>query len=152
MSAVAVAGSRRLPPGLAPRLLIRFLLGLEPDTTVNLRTGMASTGRFEKDTAKLADLLGLPVKWWPPNPTPEERGRVATFVRDMDMIAKSDLLLAFLTPRDLDLADVSGTWHLVEKAQDVACPVYCYEVSDEGVALVGATDPEDVWRERVPAA
>ncbi len=152
MTAVTIAGARRLPPGHAPRWLIRFLLALPPDTTINLRSGMRRAERFEMAVYRLCLDLKLSTVWWIPEPNAEVSGREATWERDYDMVAGSDLVLAFVTEEDLEREPLdSGTVRLTDKAQDRGVPSYLYGVERGGaVWLVGASDAENAWTDKVP--
>lgn len=149
---VTIGGSRKIPPGHAGRLLIRFLANLPGDAVIHLRAGNSRTGRFERDVAELCDMLTLAVRWWRPDLGPgSPGGREATFQRDEDMVGNSSLLLAFTTEQNLE-AGASGTLNLVEIAQTKGVPVYAYGVGEKNVWLIGATDPQEAWRQRVMSA
>jgi hypothetical protein len=148
---VTIGGSRQLPPGQAPRWLIRFLINLPPDSIINLRSGLTRANRFEHDVARLCEAIQMRIRWWKPDPTYETPGRVATWERDYDMVEHSDLVLAFVTTGDLEGGE-SGTAHLVDRAQDCDVPGYLYMVEPDGsIALSGSNDVKNVWTERVPA-
>lgn len=151
--AVAIAGARRLPRGQAPRWLISFLLNLPSNTEVNLRSGMRKAETFELDVFRLCKTLGLSTVWWIPEPNAEVSGREATWERDYDMVAHSEVVIAFVTTADLEREPLdSGTVRLVEKAQDRGIPAYLYGVDEDGsVWLSGSSDVKNLWRERVPA-
>lgn len=75
---------------------------------------------------------------------------MATWERDHQMLAHSDVLLAFVTPEDL--ANNSGTVGLVDQAWHDDVTAYAYLVHEDGrVTLYGSTDETDEWRGRVPA-
>ena len=146
---VVIAGSRRLPGGQAPRLLIRFLAALPDEAVIMLRKALYSgPNRFELDVSSLCQMVRLTVDWRVPNPTDETPGRAATFVRDYAMVESADLVVLFVTVEDIG---VSGTSHLQDAALQADRPVYVYLVSEEGaVALVGDYDPEHQYAELVP--
>lgn len=151
MAGITVAGSRQLPPGQAPRWLIRFLINLPLTAQINLRSGLTRSGQFERDVAKLCATLELKVRWWKPDPSDETPGRMATWTRDYDMVGASELVLAFVTSEDLEGGE-SGTAHLVDRAQDCDVPSYLYMVEPDGsIWLSGSNDVRNEWTERVPA-
>ena len=152
---VVIAGSRKLPEGKAPFMLIRFLGGLPNDAVVLLRCPYkigSLPGPFEKDVAALCDALNIPVEWRAPEPTLLSPGRVSVYIRDIEMVAKASLVLLFFTNEDA-LYGYSGTTHLMDKALDQNIPMYAYRVDDHGgVTRVGEHDPENAFGEMVPAA
>jgi hypothetical protein len=152
---VVIAGSRKLPEGKAPFMLIRFLGALPDDAVVMLRTPYSIgklPGLFEKDVDALCDALNIPVEWCAPEPTILSPGRVSVYIRDIDMVAKADLVLLFFTNED-SLYGYSGTTHLMDKALDQNIPMYAYRVEKYGrVERVGEHDPENAFGEMVPAA
>lgn len=150
---VAIAGSRRLPAGQAPRLLIRFLAALPEDALILLRKGaFTEPGHFERDVESLCSILRLDWEWIVPRPTDETPGRASVYFRDMEMVEQADLVLLFLAPDDV-IMGYSGTWHLLEKAFDINRPVYAYSVDERGnVERVGEYDPEHQFADVVPAA
>lgn len=150
---VAIAGSRRLPAGQAPRLLIRFLAALPDDTLILLRKGaFTEPGRFELDVEALCSVLRLDWEWCVPRPTPQTPGRASVYFRDIDMIERADLVLLFFAP-DEATDGYSGTAHLMDKALDADRPVYAYAVYENGnVTRVGEYDPEHQFADMVPAA
>ena len=145
---IAIGGSRSLPPGQAPRLLVRFLAALPADTVVLLRRGAkTASGRFELDTARLCAILGVGVEFCQPE---LPGGRKATFFRDIEMVSRSDLVIVFLQPDEV-MSETSGTSHLIEKALDQHVPAYAYEVAADGaVRRVGEWDEKETWAELVP--
>jgi len=149
---VVIAGSRALPKGQAPRLLIRFLASLPDDARVMLRCGKTTKpGMFEQDTMMLCDFLHIIWEWHLPEPTDKNPGRVSVFIRDIEMIDKADLVLLFITPEDAE-SGYSGTMHLMDKALDVGRPVYAYSVAEDGkVKLVGDYDPDHLYANLVPS-
>ena len=150
---VAIAGSRRLPPGQSPRLLVRFLAAVPEDTVILLRKGTFSEpGRFERDVESLCSVLRLSWEWCQPEPTILTPGRASVFYRDIEMVEKADLVLLFFTPEDAEEGS-SGTSHLLIKALDADRPVYGYAVAPDGVITrVGENDPDHLYAEIVPAA
>src|SRR5207247_1765334 len=131
---VAIGGARRLPKGTALKALALFIGRLaeqnpEGLNEVLLRQGIStSPGPFEEDVARLSYLMGVDVRWCIPKPTPANPGRQSVFVRDFDMVAEADLVLAFVAP---DGDEYSGTAHLLDKAIELGKPVYAYEVADD---------------------
>lgn len=148
---VVIAGSRRLPPGQAPRLLIRFLAGLPDDAVVLLRTGIKETGRFEQDVENLCAMLSLRWQWFRPEPTEETPGRASVYRRDIEMIEHADLVILFFAADEV-AEGYGGTQHLLDKAFDADRPVYAYSVSDNGIIdRVGEYDPDHLYDDVVPS-
>lgn len=167
---VVVAGSRALPPGAAPRLLVRFLANLPPMATVMLRRGLFSPPNlFESQVASLCDLLGVTVQWRQPDipitapPIFDEsiispvitvdespaRGREMTFRRDLELVQKADLVLCFVTHGQIG-DELSGTSALIAKALEEDRVVYAYAVDGERVERIGEHDPTHEWVDAVP--
>jgi hypothetical protein len=150
---VCIAGSRRLPKGQGPRLLVRTLAALPDDAIVLLRCPMNGVPEhFENSVAGLAHVLGLEVKFYMPAPTDTARGRASVYVRDIDMVEAADVVLLFFTP--LEAHDgYSGTAHLMEKSLDADRPMYAYTVADDGaVERIGEYDPESLFIDIMPVA
>jgi len=140
---VIIAGSRRLPRGEAPRLLISILSALFDVDTVLLRGRASMTaGQFERDIANLCDFLSQPFEWCRPEPSEENPGRVSVYIRDMEMVEQCDLAILFFSPGDAE-DGYSGTYHLLDKCLDIGRPVHAYTVNDKGeVARFGDYDPD----------
>jgi len=150
---IAIAGSRRLPAGQAPRLLIRFLAALPADATILLRKGAyTEPGRFESDVENLCSILHMNWEWSIPNPTATTVGRAAVFLRDVEMVSRSDLVMLFFVPEDAEMG-TSGTSHLFDQALQQNRPVYAYTVADDGkVTRVGEYDPDHLFADIAPSA
>lgn len=150
---IAIAGSRRLPAGQAPRLLIRFLAALPADAVILLRKGLfTEPGRFESDVEHLCSFLHMDWQWCIPELREETTGRALVYFRDMTMVEQADLVLLFFTPGDA-VEGSSGTAHLMEKALEADRPCYAYTVADDGkVARVGEYDPEHLFANIAPSA
>ena len=148
---ICIAGSRRLPKGQAPRLLIRTLVEVAGDSTVWLRSPMTGIpGTFEQDVANLCAILGITIHWSVPEPTAETPGRASVYLRDIDIIEKVDVVLLFVTP-DEAVEGFSGTMHMLEKSLDAGRPTYVYSVGEDGkVERVGEWDEHNVWSSLVP--
>jgi len=148
---VAIAGSRRLPRGQAPRLLIRFLDNLEEGDRVIVRTPKhGPPGPFEHDVMALCEILDITVETMSPAPTITTPGRASVYFRDIEMVEHADLVLLFFTPEEA-VEGYSGTAHLMDKALDADRPVYAYTVGADGlVCRVGEHDPDDLFAGRVP--
>jgi hypothetical protein len=148
---VVIAGSRALPAGNAPRLLARFLATFDDGDTVLIRTPKTGEpGPFEQDVVKLCRLFYIPVETYTPEPTGTTPGRSSVYLRDIELVAASDLVLLFFKP-DEAVEGYSGTAHLMDKALDGDRPVYAYTVADDGrVARVGEYDPSDLFIGKVP--
>jgi hypothetical protein len=151
---VVIAGSRRLPRGQAPRLLIRFLAALPEDAIILMRRGMHGQvpGPFEFDVAQLCHILHLKNVWFEPEPTDRYPGRASVFMRDIDMVRNAELVILFVTPEEVE--DVyAGTMHLLDKALDEQRPVYAYSVDQDGkVKRVGEWDPDHLYHDIAPMA
>jgi hypothetical protein len=151
---VAIAGSRRLPKGHAPRLLIRFLAALPEDAVILMRRGMKADfpTLFEGDISGLADILHLDVEWFRPAPTDVTRGRSSVYVRDIDMVEKADLVILFFAADEV-AEGYGGTQHLLDKALAANRPVYAYSVDEFGyIERVGDYDPDDLYSSLAPEA
>lgn len=156
---VAIAGSRQLPKGIAPRLLVRFLAAIPEDSVVMLRRGRTTgPGVFEQQTAMVAEMLGLTVEWMQPEPPTPEPGitydlravaREATFARDLEFVVRCELLLCFYTAEQ-EGDETSGTAALVDKAIAENRPVYAYAIGEDGVVRSGEHDPRNDWADKVP--
>jgi hypothetical protein len=147
---VAIAGSRRLPKGHAPRLLIRFLAALPEDAVVLLRSGIRETGRFEQDVETLCSLLSLGWLWFLPQPTPSTPGRASVYVRDIELVERADLVILFFAKGE-EAEGYSGTAHLLDKALAANRPVYAYSVDEDGtIDRVGEHDPDHLYADIAP--
>jgi len=151
---VAIAGSRRLPKGHAPRLLIRFLAALPEDAVVMLRRPAsidAMPGMFEMDVSVLASVLQLDVEWVKPEPTDVTRGRSSVYVRDIDMVESADLVILFFAADEV-AEGYGGTQHLLDKALAANRPVYAYSVDEYGtIERVGDYDPDELYVSLAPS-
>jgi len=113
---VAIVGSRALPQGQAPRLLISFLAGLAPGSKVLLRRGLfTSPNLFEVQVEQLCDLIGIEMEWRYPEFSAKGLGRQAVFHRDEKMAEESDLVLAFYDESQIG-DERSGTVAFIDKA------------------------------------
>lgn len=158
MNAV-VAGSRRLPAKIAPRLLVRFLADLPEEATVCLRQPAYSEPEaFESDVEALCRILHIPVRWYAPQPylLPDGStriGREGVLFRDNLMVEDADVVLTFVTDEEAASEVFSGTKHLAEQALNQERVVYLYRVHPDGhVERAGEHDPKSLWAERVPSA
>ena len=142
---IVLAGSRRLPPGTAPRALLHFLLHLPDNTTLLVRRAATGVlGPFERDVEVVADILGMHLEYRQPN-TAETPGRASVFARDIEMVADADFILVFMSVEDSE-SGYSGTYHLFEKALDDQRPVYGWVVNDEGhIDRWGEYDPDNLF-------
>ena len=151
---VAIAGSRRLPKGHAPRLLIRVLAALPEDAVVMLRRPAsidAMPGMFEMDVSVLASVLQLDVEWVKPEPTDVTRGRSSVYVRDIDMVESADLVILFFAADEV-AEGYGGTQHLLDKALAANRPVYAYSVDEFGtIERVGDYDPDELYVSLAPS-
>lgn len=141
---VLIAGSRSLPKGQAPRLLLRLMAALPEDTVVLLRRGKGTEpGEFERGVANLSHVLHLEVQWCKPSPSPENPGRVSVFIRDMEMVEHADFAVLFFTKMEHE-EGYSGTMHLLDKCLDAGLPVHAYAVGQMSgkVERAGDYDPD----------
>lgn len=142
---VVIAGSRRLPPGIAPRAILHLLLRLPEDTLVMLRAPASGRiGTFEYDIHNICAILGIAVEWRRPD-VERTPGRGAVFSRDIEMIAHADLVLLYMVEEDVE-EGYSGTYHMYEKALDEDRPVYGWVVRDNSMHRWGEHDPADQFR------
>jgi hypothetical protein len=149
---IAIAGSRKLDRGLAPRLLVRFLAGIPPASTIVLRRGIyTAPNGFELQVAEICGLMGLVYVWMSPEITGTKAGREAVFARDLRMIDEADLILCFYTEEQAE-NDESGTQALAMKAMEHDRIVYAYAIDYEPVTVrrIGENDPDNEWGELVP--
>ena len=150
---IVIAGSRKLDPGLAPRLLVRFLAGIPPASTIMLRRGIYTPPNgFELQVADICKLMGLSVIWGIPEITGGKSGREAVFARDLRMIDEADLVLCFYTEEQAE-SDGSGTQALAMKAMEHDRIVYAYAIEHESVVArrIGENDPDDLWGSLIPS-
>lgn len=123
-------------------LLEKLLPKLPAETIFLLRHPLHSeANRFEQIVASWLVLEKRPYGWM----RPEEGGRAAVFNRDITMVGKSDLVLAFFLGTEMS----GGTEHVVEKAMDQFVPVYSYGIDDTGytMSLIGSWDPDGAWEQ-----
>lgn len=134
---VTVVGSRSIEA--VPHLLAELILKVK-DPMVLLRHPLhGEANKFEQITAAMMVNLKIPFGWMKPEPG----GRAAVFNRDITMVGKSDLVLAFFAGDQMS----GGTEHVVEKAMDQWVPVYSYGVRDHEYILIGSFDPDGRWEE-----
>lgn len=120
------------------KLVVMTQLLFPADTTVLLRHPLhREPERFEQMMAHVCDALGIEVQWCQPEPG----GRHMVFFRDIEMVGKSDLTLAFFADDQMS----GGTEHVVEKAIDQRVPVYSYGTRDGQMVLIGSHDPDNAW-------
>lgn len=67
------------------------------------------------------------------------RNRVGTFVRDVEMVDRSDVVLVFLDPSEDPMGD-GGTAHILQRAVDANRPLYAYAVHYDGLQWIGGID------------
>lgn len=119
--------------------------GLPHDTAVLLRSGnKAQPGLFERVMAMACqELWWFTVEWIRPDP---ELGREGTFLRDVELSRRCDLMLAFFATDEI----TGGTGHCVEKAMDLGRPVYAWGLRDGAFVRIGEHDPGNAWGNSVP--
>lgn len=147
MTTVVIAGSRALPHGQAARVLIRFLAALPPDALVLMRRGLnTQPGHFESQVEQVCDLIGLELEWCQPQPG----GRTEVWARDVEMVDRADLVLAFVTEAQVG-DETSGTAALIDKAMSTDTAAYLYSMNEAGDATrAGEWDPDDLWGNLAP--
>jgi hypothetical protein len=141
---VAIAGSRELKS--APETLFSYIRDLPAGSLILLRRGMKSKpGLFELTLAKyiIAYAPRISYEWCLPDP---EGGRQATYVRDVQMTRRADLVLCFFATESMS----GGTEHVVEKAMDALVPVYSWGFNGSNFIRIGEHDPDNVWADDVP--
>ena len=120
-----------------PQLLLD-LTKLIPDGLYLLRHPLhGEANKFEQICAAVFIDLDLPFGWIRPGPG----GRSAVYNRDVTMVGRSELVLAFFAGGEMS----GGTEHVVEKAIDQWVPVYSYGVRDGKHVLIGSHDPHGAW-------
>lgn len=134
---LVVVASRACDPAQAAAFAVDELADLPEGSQVFLRkpTGKPAR-RFELAVAVAATKLGVTVRWWSPGPG----GRKATFVRDVEMVAAADRVVAYFAE---NLEMEGGTGHVVEKAQDQNKPCRAYAIVDGSLKWIGGHDSED---------
>ena len=135
---VVFAGSRSLPltAMVAQNVLARLVeydRPGEPPLILLRRPTDRPLRPFEALVASLAKTLGYDIETRSPGPG----GRKATFVRDVDLVAAADEVVAFFSEKDeMD----GGTGHVVEKALDQGRTVRAYTIVDGESRLIGSWD------------
>lgn len=82
-------------------------------------------------------------EWVMPDPL---GGREATFLRDVEMTRRADLVLCFFATERME----GGTEHIVEKALDVGTPVYSWGYTGQNFIRIGEHDIDNMWGDLVP--
>jgi hypothetical protein len=129
-----IVGSRTLE--IEADVAFHVLRALEsiPMGTILLRKPLRRPPRpFEGLVALLAQAMGFEVTWHAPAPG----GRAMVFLRDVEMVTKSDQVIAFFSEKDVMSG---GTGHVVEKALDQQRPVRAYAIMGDQLRLVGSED------------
>lgn len=127
-------GSRSLElDGMVALHVLEQLQGI-PGGSILVRKPLRRPLRpFEALVASLATALGFEVV----ECAPEPGGRSEVFLRDVEMVAAADQVIAFFPDGD---EMTGGTAHVVEKALDQHRPVHAYAVSDGQLRLIGSED------------
>lgn len=123
-----------------PRLLLTMMTLIFPDhATVLMRHPLLQDQpqRFEQMVALACAHLKMDVEWC----VPEPGGRHQVYFRDVEMVGKSDLVLAWFATDQM----TGGTEHVVEKAIDQRVPVYSYGIRDASVVMLGSHDPDNAF-------
>jgi hypothetical protein len=143
---VAFVGNRALNLHDVAGHLLKSLISLPDGTIVLLRRGRQTPpGEFESLTQALCLQLHINFEWC----VPDEGGREAVYLRDIEMVAKADAVVAYFPDAAAVFDEKSGTSHVVEKGMDADKPVYAYAPSAEGVDWVGGHEPADSERVRL---
>lgn len=109
-----------------------------------LRRGLKTVpGLFERALAAYCRAHDIEYEWVLPDPA---GGREATYLRDVAMTRRADLVLAFFADERME----GGTEHVVEKALDVLTPVYSWGLSGDHFVRIGEHDPDNIWGQLVP--
>ena len=139
---VVVVGSRAVELSEVAGHVLKTLVSLPEDAVVLLRRGRTTpAGDFEVFTQALCLQLGINFEWC----QPDEGGREAVYLRDIDMVQKADAVVAYF---DADSVMSGGTGHVVEKALDADKPTYAFAaMGQKGVDWVGGHEPANgEWR------
>jgi hypothetical protein len=114
------------------------------DTVVLLRRGnKTKPGLFEQVVSMACqELWWFRVEWVRPDPA---LGREATFLRDVELARRADLVLAFFSSDRM----TGGTAHVVDKAQDQGVPVYCWGMRGNTFVRIGELDEYNAWGHRM---
>lgn len=140
---VALCGSHDLKG--VPETLFKFLDTLPTGSHVMLRRGLKSKpGLFEQAVAAYLRLHKIDYWWIAPDP---EGGREATYIRDVNMTRRADLVLCYFAADRME----GGTEHIVEKALDALTPVYSWGFDGVRFVRIGEHDPDNIWADIVPA-
>jgi hypothetical protein len=136
---VALVASRTLSLAEVFPWALEELRELPEGSWVHLRKAMrGSASQFSLAMAVLATELELNVRWFRPG----SGGRQATFIRDVEMVAASDEVVAYFAEGE-EMGVESGTAHVVEKALDQGKTCRAYVIIDGDRRLVGSHDAED---------
>lgn len=133
---IAMVGARALDLLVVAEHVAETLQGLPEGSTVLLRRGRISApGDFEVFTQALCLHLGINYQWC----QPDEGGREAVYLRDIEMVAQADRVVAYFAPgSEMD----GGTGHVVEKAIDADRMVDAYVARPHrGVDWFGGHEP-----------
>lgn len=137
MKTFTIVGSRKLER-IPYALLTMMQLVFPADVKVLVRSPLLKPpARFERMLALACDHLGIDHEWVKPEPG----GRAQVFHRDVAMVGRSDLVLAFFADDQM----TGGTEHVVEKAIDQRVPVYSYGIRDGQLVLIGSYDEDEQW-------
>lgn len=135
---ITVVGSRKL--GRLPKQLLSMMQLTFPSPAVVLLRHPLTKDKaepFEQMVAKACDFFGILYGWMRPEPG----GRGKVYERDVNMVGRSDLVLAFFA----DDVMTGGTEHIIEKAMDQDVPHYAYGIRDDQLVLLGSHDPYNLW-------
>ena len=134
---VAIAGNRDITPGMGAGVVLGRLARLPEDSLVLLRHPKSATrhpGRFEHLVAGLCDVLSIEHEWV----KPEGSDRSQVYLRDLDMVRRSDYVIAFFSSPAME----GGTSHVVDAALSQGIAVESLWVKENGeVERIGEYDP-----------
>jgi len=135
---VAFVASRTVSVRALTGRLSNLLGALPASTTILLRKGRHSNpGQFELIVSGLCEIQHVSYEWC----VPEPGGREQTFERDIKMVERSGLVLAFF---DEGQFMEGGTGHVVEKAVERGIHTIAYELRGDTLHHVGELEGERV--------
>lgn len=129
-----------------PETVFTFISDLPRGSRLLLRRGYKNTpGLFERAIAAFCNRPDVDAvyEWVLPDPM---GGREATYLRDVAMTRRADLVLCFFAGQHME----GGTEHVVEKALDAGTPVYSWGRDRDCFIRIGEHDPDNIYGEIVP--
>lgn len=142
-----LAGSRKIDPELLRQRIDALLAGAEEPVEIHLRKGLwTPPNPFERMVADIVEAkrqVGrlIWVVYHTPDPDEHHPGRASVYLRDIEMIEGSDLVLLFFDEYEA-VHGYSGTAHLLDKALEAGVRVEAMTVDKEGrTHWLGGYDP-----------